>query len=109
MSHNDDDIPVFVSSFDIAMGLGDLLKGIALIDDSSKFSRFKELFEENHVLDLYLRDSADDLPASCPQDSKTRRHTTRDALGAPNLQPLYSNLPHNSTITVVILTSVLCV
>src|SRR3989442_8429152 len=72
MSHNDDDIPLFVSSFDIAMGLGDLLEGIALIDDRSKFSRLHDLLEENHVLYLHLRDSAEDLSASGPQPPKTR-------------------------------------
>src|SRR5947199_5495670 len=73
MSHNDDDIPLFVSSFDIAMGLGDLLEGIALIDDRSKFSRLHELLKDNHVLDLHLRDYADHLPASGSQASKAPR------------------------------------
>src|SRR3989454_7265585 len=90
MSHNDDDIPLFVSSFDIAMGLGNLLKGIALIDDRSKFSRFHELFEENHVLDLYFRDSADDLPASCPQASKTRRQEESADIDSSSLQRLHA-------------------
>src|SRR2546422_5124101 len=90
MSHNDDDIPLFVSSFDIAMGLGDLLKGIALIDDRSKFSRFHELFEENHVLDLHLRDPADDLPASGPQASKARRQEESADIDASFLQRLHA-------------------
>src|SRR2546425_10943300 len=90
MSHNNDDIPLFVSSFDIAMGLGDLLKGIALIDDRSKFSRLHELLEENHVLDLYLRDSADDLPASCPQASKTRRQEESADIDSSSLQRLHA-------------------
>src|SRR3989441_4455498 len=88
MSHNDDDIPLFVSSFDIAMGLGDLLKGIALIDDRSKSSRLHELLEENHVLDFHLRNSADDLPASCAQASKTRRQEESADIDASFLQRL---------------------
>src|SRR5437867_1947242 len=90
MSHNDDDIPLFVSSLDIAMGLGDLLKRIALIDDRSKSSRLHELFEENHVLDLHLRNSADDLPASCSQASKTRRQEESADIDASSLQRLHA-------------------
>src|SRR6266571_7151581 len=90
MSHNDDDIPLFVSSFDKAMSLGDLLEGIALVDDSSKFSRLHELFEENHVLDLHLRDSADDLPASGPQPSKTRRQEESADIDSAFLQRLHA-------------------
>src|SRR5256712_2958316 len=90
MSHDDDDIPLFVSSFDIAMSLGDLFKGVALIDDRSKFSRLHELLKENHVLDLYLRDSADDLPASGPQASKTRRQEESADIDASSLQRLHA-------------------
>src|SRR5436309_7927346 len=90
MSHNDDDIPLFVSSFDIAMGLGDLLEGIALIDDRSKSSRLHELLEENHVLDLHLRDPADDLPASCSQASKARRQEESADIDASFLQRLHA-------------------
>src|SRR3989442_7439846 len=90
MSHNDDDISFFVSSFDIAMGFGVWLRGIALIDDRSKFSRLNELLEENHVLDFHLRDSADDLPASCAQPSKTRRQEESADIDASSLQRLHS-------------------
>src|SRR2546426_10840098 len=91
MSHNDDDIPLFVSSFDIAMGLVDLLEGIALIDDPSKSSRLHELLEENHVLDLHLHNSADDLPASCSQASKTRRQEESADVDSSFLQRLHAS------------------
>src|SRR2546425_12016656 len=90
MPHTDNDIPLFVSSFDIAMGLGDLLGGIALIDDRSKSSRLHELLEENHVLDLHLRNSADDLPASCSQASKTRRQEESADVDSSVLQRLHA-------------------
>src|SRR6267378_7702791 len=90
VSHSYDDISLFVSSFDIAMGLGDLLKGIALIDHGSKFSRFHQLLEENHVLNLHLRDAADDLPAPCPQPPKTRRKEESADIDASFLQRLHT-------------------
>src|SRR3989442_14654619 len=91
MFHNDDDIPFFVSSFGIAMGLGDLHKRIPLVDDSSNFPRLHELLEENHVLDLHLRDSADDLPASCPQASKARRQEESADVDSSFLQRLHAS------------------
>src|SRR3989454_3383167 len=91
MSYNDDDIPLFVSSFYIAMGVGDLREGIGLIEDRSKSSRLHELLEENHVLDLHLHNSADDLPASCSQASKTRRQEESADVDSSFLQRLHAS------------------
>ena len=54
MSHNYDDISLFVSFFDIPMSLGDLLQRIASIDDRSRLSRLNELFEEDQIVSLRL-------------------------------------------------------
>src|SRR2546426_10171288 len=90
ISQGHDDLSPFVASFGIRMSLGDLFKGIAPIDDRSEFSRLHEFLQENHVLDLHLRDSADDLPASCAQASKTRRQEESADIDSSFLQRLHA-------------------
>ena len=59
MCHNDDDISLFVASFDVPMSLGDLLQRITSIDDRLQLSRFYEVFEEDEIFRLRLRYPAD--------------------------------------------------
>ena len=51
MFHSDDDIPLFVSVFDIAMRLDDLLQQIASIYDRSYLPRINQLCEEHKIFD----------------------------------------------------------
>ena len=46
----DDDIPLLVATFDIAMGLGELLERIASIDNGLQPSRLDEISKEGQVI-----------------------------------------------------------
>ena len=63
MPHSYDDISLLVSSFDIPMSLGNLLQWIAPIDDRPQLSRLNELFEEDEIFRLRIRNPADYSPA----------------------------------------------
>jgi hypothetical protein len=47
LCHGDDDISLFVSFFDIPVGLGDLFQWIASVYDRFDLARLNQLFEEN--------------------------------------------------------------
>src|SRR3972149_12108214 len=53
MSHNEDDIPLLVSSSDILMRLGNLLQRIAPIDDRLQPPRLDQSFEEVEAFGLF--------------------------------------------------------
>jgi hypothetical protein len=64
-----------VSSFDIPVGLRNLLQWVPSIDDRSQLSRLSELFEEDKIFTLRLGDPADDSLAAVdcsPEFSKNR-------------------------------------
>ena len=49
LRHRDDDIASFLTTFDVPVGLDDLLQRVAAIDDRFQLPRLDELFEINQI------------------------------------------------------------
>jgi hypothetical protein len=53
-SHGDDDIALFVTLFNIAVGFDDLLQWTTPVDHRFQLSRLDQLFEEEQIINLGL-------------------------------------------------------